>query len=449
VRGIDKKVTPPLAIKTRIHTPVTPMFLLDPTRRSDLHLEVLVQNTSMTGLVFDKVLLEPVKGLLSSSATNSEIIKLQRLNQQSSSNETLFPDDTRQYLFTLSPDETYPVKEGESSTSSSTGTPRSVFPPSYTPGSILPLGRLDMAWFSAPYREAGRLQTSTLNRRVPPPVAPARPILPSRTTSTVPTPAGPSVMAPTLASTGPIDQDWEYDLVLLECERRVEMEQEFKVTVRIALRTRTKPAEAPRLALQYLSRERVTARATTQTQSQTQNAGPQPTFALSPPSRTSTPVSSRPFSPPTTASRPMTPVSTQLRQATSFNIAQTSFPLPSTTSLTTNEPSFPPPPCLTHAGPSRPKTPKGQIIHLGTSLTVLPVREVGKVAVNHGVTYDESAGVDERWEVTHELSLRFMALDEGLCELGGVRVLHLDGTVGVGGSVGRQWDSLGDLWVSS
>lgn len=413
------------------------MFLLDPTRRSDLHLEVLVQNTSMTGLVFDKVLLEPVKGLLSSSATNSEIIKLQR--QQSSSNETLFPDDTRQYLFTLSPDETYPRKEGESST------PRSVFPPVYTPGSILPLGRLDMAWFSAPYRESGRLQTSTLNRRVPQPIAPARPILPTRTTSTIPTPAGPSIVTP---PNNPTDQEWEYDLVLLECQRRVEMEQEFKVTVRIAIRTRTKPAEAPRLAIQYLSRERVTARATPQKQNM---PGSQPTFALSPPSRTSTPVSS-PFSPPATASRPMTPVSTQLRQATSSNIAQppSPFPLPSSSSITNDDiPTFPPPPYLTHAGPSRPKTSKGQIVHLGTSFTILPVREVGKVLVNHGVTYDESAGVDERWEVTHELSLRFMALDEGLCELGGVRVLHLDGTVGVGGSVGRQWDSLGDLWVSS
>lgn len=42
-----------------------------------------------------------------------------------------------------------------------------------------------------------------------------------------------------------------------------------------------------------------------------------------------------------------------------------------------------------------------------------------------------------------------MALDEGLCELGGIRILHLDGTVGFGGSVGRQWDSLGDLWVTN
>jgi hypothetical protein len=116
-------------------------------------------------------------------------------------------------------------------------------------------------------------------------------------------------------------------------------------------------------------------------------------------------------------------------------------------------PAFPPPPFLpyTHAGPSKTKpTPKGQIVHLGSSLSFLPVKEVEKVRVDHGVTYDETVtGDDERWEVVHELSLRFMALDDGLCELGGIRVLHVDGHTGVGGSVGRQWDSLGDLWVVS
>jgi hypothetical protein len=420
-------VTPPLAIKTRIHTPVTPTFLLDPTRRSDLHLEVLVQNTSMTGLEFDKVLLEPVKGLTSRPTTENEVMKFKRIRSEG----TLFPDDTKQYLFTLSPDQNYPLSKDDSAI------PNSVFPATYAPGSILPLGRLDMVWFSAPYRESGRLQTSTLNRRVPPPAAPPRPILPNRASTST------GQFIPPLPN-DPVDQGWEYDLVLLECQRQVEVEQEFNITIRVALRTKTKPNESPKLAIQYLSHDKASPRTTLPNTTR-------PTFALSPPSRSSTPSSSRPFSPPTNPSRPMTPVSTQLRQASTSNIAQSPhFPNSSQSQLQSyfRNATFPPPPFLTHAGPSTSR-PKGQIIHLGTSLTTLPIKKVEMVKVNPGVTYEEGIELEERWEVTHEVALRFMALDAGLCELGGVRVLHLDGTVGFGGSVGRQWDSLGDLWVTS
>lgn len=427
-------MTPPLAIKTRIHTPVTPTFLLDPTRRSDLHLEVLVQNTSMTGLEFDKVLLEPVKGLTSRPATDSEVMKFKRTRSEG----TLFPDDTKQYLFTLSPDNDYPIsKQGETILNS-------VFPATYTPGLILPLGRLDMAWFSAPYRESGRLQTSTLNRRVPPPTAPPRPILPTRASIST----GPSGQLIPPLPVDPVDQGWEYDLVLLECQRQVEVEQEFQVTIRVALRSAMKPNESPRLAVQYLSQDHAAPRAALPIQNLTR-----PTFALSPPSRSSTPASSRPFSPPTNTSRPMTPVSSQLRQASTSNISQSpqfphASPSQSQSSFPNQKPTFPPPPFLTHAGPSTSK-PRGQIIHLGSSLITLPIKKVDKVKVNPGVTYEEGIELEERWEVVHEVQLRFMALDEGLCELGGIRILHLDGTVGFGGSVGRQWDSLGDLWVTN
>jgi len=383
----------------------------------------------MTGLEFDKVLLEPVKGLTSRPTTENEVMKFKRIRSEG----TLFPDDTKQYLFTLSPDQNYPLSKDDS------GISNSVFPATYTPGSILPLGRLDMVWFSAPYRESGRLQTSTLNRRVPPPTAPPRPLLPSRASTS-------GQLVPPLPN-DPVDQGWEYDLVLLECQRQVEVEQEFNITIRVALRTSTKPNESPKLAIQYLSHDRASPRTALPNI-------PRPTFALSPPSRSSTPSSSRPFSPPTNPSRPMTPVSTQLRQASTSNIAQSPhFPNSSSQSQSQlqsyfRNATFPPPPFLTHAGPSITR-PKGQIIHLGTSLITLPIKKVDKVKVNPGVTYEEGVELEERWEVTHELSLRFMALDAGLCELGGVRLLHLDGTVGFGGSIGRQWDSLGDLWVTS
>lgn len=76
----------------------------------------------------------------------------------------------------------------------------------------------------------------------------------------------------------------------------------------------------------------------------------------------------------------------------------------------------------------------------------MPVKDLGKVVVDHGVTYDE-AQVDERWEVVHEHTMRFMALDEGMCELGGLRVLLLNEERS--GTVAREWESLGDVWVTA
>lgn len=71
----------------------------------------------------------------------------------------LQPGNTRQLLYVLAP------------------TPRPAFPksslflPHYTPGQILPLGKLDLTW-TGPYGETGHLMTSVLGRRAPP-VAPA------------------------------------------------------------------------------------------------------------------------------------------------------------------------------------------------------------------------------------------------------------------------------------
>jgi hypothetical protein len=120
--------------------------------------------------------------------------------------------------------------------------------------------------------------------------------------------------------------------------------------------------------------------------------------------------------------------------------------LPLPTSRQESRVDFPPPPLLPSA-----RTSNGSITHLGTSLSILPLKELGKVAVNHGTTYDETemTEVDERWEVVHEHAMRFIALDEGMCELGGLRVLLLDDEVGSGGSVAREWESLGEVWVTA
>lgn len=386
---------------------------------------------------------------------------------------TLFPNDTRQYLFTLSPDPDFqpspPKTEGEEEMQRDSDQERgmrskSVFPPDYAVGTILPLGRLDLAWFSAPYRNSGRLQTSTLNRRVniPPPHAQVRPIMPTRTSSALPPTPGGVAQLPTtprrIEKDTPALGGWQYDLVLLDVKREVEVEDRFPLTVRVAARSPPiaaddgAPAPRPRFGLQYLSQQTVSGTSSAGPQTQA-TAIPTPTFALSPPSRSETPLSpsGRPFSPPGAAgpSRPMTPVSTQLRQATTSNIGSS---LPNQPQSTTNAlplPSqqssadFPPLPYHPITGT------RDHLTHLGCSLLHLDVRTCEKVVENMGTTYLEASDQRERWEVVHEATLTFMALNEGLCALGGVRLIELDNEGGTSGSIVKEWDTLGDVWVTA
>jgi hypothetical protein len=44
----------------------------------------------------------------------------------------------------------------------------------------------------------------------------------------------------------------------------------------------------------------------------------------------------------------------------------------------------------------------------------------------------------------YDIPVTWLALEEGLVELGGARVLMMDTE-----AVGRAWESLGDLWVEA
>ncbi len=441
----------PLAIKTRIQISQDPNTSLDPIRRTEVSLEVLVQNVSTEGILFDRVQLEAVHGLVSrpigALITN-----------------TLMPSDTRQYLFVLSPAPS-PIAD----------LPKSVFPPIHPGGTILPLGRLDVAWFSGPYRHPGRLQTSTLNRRVPvAAIAPKALAVPTRTISAAPpSPAGgvrraetPRVPPPLSAKVEEEDARWEFDLTATEVQRDgLEVENEFIIKLRLGIRDATPiddeveidtaiPPRPSKLGIQYLTfpppRPEV----------------PPPTFALSTPTRSAAPLSpasSRPFSPlsPSTpaagpTSRPMTPVSTQLRHAATQSITSPITPLfipalaPPAPVVSSSV--FPHRPFLTkeptrHAKrlPSQAML-MGEVAHLGVSLTLLEPVDFRVVQEDTGTTYADPPTPPRRWEAVHEFQLRFIALQEGMAELGGMRVLIMD-EEGSGGSIGREWDILGDVWV--
>ncbi|TRM59410.1 hypothetical protein BD626DRAFT_508230 [Schizophyllum amplum] len=115
-------VTNPLSVKTKVHTPKSPSAQLSPTERDKIFLE--------------RMSLEPVDGW-----------------------DVEDPQDMRQYIYIMNPKS--PPK----------------IPVVHSPGSIIPLGRLDIAWRSS-FGEPGRLLTSMLSRRIPLPPAPPPPVAP-------------------------------------------------------------------------------------------------------------------------------------------------------------------------------------------------------------------------------------------------------------------------------
>ncbi|WWC89524.1 uncharacterized protein L201_004448 [Kwoniella dendrophila CBS 6074] len=271
-RFLKFHVNPPLSIKTRIQTPMNPNTLLSITKREKIYLEILMQNVSNESMILSKVYLEPVKGLLCNSLTNNNDDK-----DEDEDKIILLPEDIRQFLFILSPEPDTISTEEEDYYK------KSIFPPIYPGGTILPLGRLDVTWLLSKYHLPGRLQTSTLNRRVPvaiqPPVLPPKGgIIPTRTLSNqsnistssplaTPNPRdrlsnqnnnnnllAPSPMKGTLNPNPNTninkpdeenqEEEWEFDLTLIENEnnndndlREFEIDKQFSMDFKLGIRS--------------------------------------------------------------------------------------------------------------------------------------------------------------------------------------------------------------------
>ncbi|EMD38658.1 hypothetical protein CERSUDRAFT_123212 [Gelatoporia subvermispora B] len=142
-------VTNPLSVKTKVHVPRAPSALLSRNEREKVFLEVHIQNLTQDGMWLERVRFECSDGWQAQDANRLGL-------GDADGGESIFtgsmallqPQDMRQYIYILSP--TVPPP----------------FPITHQPGSILPLGRLDISWRS-PFGEPGRLLTSMLSRRIP------------------------------------------------------------------------------------------------------------------------------------------------------------------------------------------------------------------------------------------------------------------------------------------
>ncbi|OCH95303.1 DUF974-domain-containing protein [Obba rivulosa] len=159
-------VTNPLSVKTKVHVPRAPSALLSRTEREMVFLEVHIQNLTQDGMWLERVQFECTDGWQVQDANALSIGDGENKRSIFTGSMALMQSqDMRQYIYILSPIVPPP------------------FPAPHTPGSILPLGRLDISWRSS-FGEPGRLLTSMLSRRIPliqaPPQTPQSPAIPSK-----------------------------------------------------------------------------------------------------------------------------------------------------------------------------------------------------------------------------------------------------------------------------
>ncbi|KAI0797742.1 hypothetical protein C8Q75DRAFT_844974 [Abortiporus biennis] len=165
-------VTNPLSVKTKVHVPRSPSALLSSVEREKIFLEVHIQNLTEDAMWLQRMKFE--------SVDNWEVQEGHAPQTSSSSQEdTIFsgtmslmqPQDMRQYIYILKP--------------------KSIpnFPVAHLPGTVIPLGRLDISWRSS-LGEPGRLLTSMLSRRIPL----VQPLQPPPSQAPIPPPKQPSAL---------------------------------------------------------------------------------------------------------------------------------------------------------------------------------------------------------------------------------------------------------------
>jgi hypothetical protein len=135
-------VNNPFSVKSKVHLPKSPTALMSRSEREKVFLEIHVQNLTQEPMWFEKLEFRPVDGWNNiESNVSDQSPRITSETKGRSSNSLIHPQDTIQYVYTLMPATIHNF----------------IIKP--TPGSVIPLGRLDMVWRST-FGEPGRLLTS-------------------------------------------------------------------------------------------------------------------------------------------------------------------------------------------------------------------------------------------------------------------------------------------------
>lgn len=420
----------PLAVKTKVHVPRSPTTLLSATEREKIFLEVHIQNLTQHAIYFERMRLECTdawKALDSNFFPGDDGMETSMF---SGSMALLQPQDMRQYVYVLLP------KNQE------------LTPIVHAPGSIIPLGRLDISWRSS-FGEPGRLLTSTLSRRIPltpvhqpasalPPhlkrtmagSTPSRPGSPSvgqpsrtGTPPPVPRPGSPAVnrtsissvmlpQSPHRSSTLPASQlpDLEAQLIVRHIPREtLVVEKEFPIAFTVIL-----TSNAPFTGKDHMRRKVKVA---------IQHIRPRKVQPLV----VTSPTIPEAFSP----RMPSSGFSTPSSSTTTFNYALAHQKILAVSSqpplrdvineldLSEDNTSILPRPYFEGADELKSST-AGSVSFVGPSTTVLPAIEL-----NFANAQNKGEGTP-KVQVVQEFELPFIALRKGFSMIGGIRILLIE-----------------------
>ncbi|KAG6874331.1 hypothetical protein C0995_001556 [Termitomyces sp. Mi166 len=449
------QVTNPLSVKTKVHVPKSPSALLSRAEREKVFLEVHIQNLTQAPMYFERAQFECID-----EWEVEDPNLLDDKNPLFSGPQALMqPQDTRQYIYILTPKST------------------SLLPPTLSPGTVVPLGRLDIFWRSS-FGEPGRLLTSMLSRRIPipppmqtPPSAlpphlkratttgpPSRPQSPQLNQSRPSTPPPLQPGSPSQLRVTPMDQprpqlpfqplvvpppELKVGLFVRDTPRdTLRVDKPFTIPLTLVLSTARQPGNEKsrrivQIIVQHLQPPRVTVPPPTTTPApRTETFTPR-----LPSSGYSTPSSTAPIFNYTIAHQKLAAVASPRQQTLS---ALEGNPA----ALISDTPSLPLPYFNGHDELKSPPT----VLYVGSSALHLPPIELSP----------EPAIAGQMVVATQEFELTYLPTRKGFATVGGLRILltnnkFMDGeyldSVDSGGSLNqgqvlKEWDVIAEVWVS-
>lgn len=442
-------MTAPLAIKTKTHLPSAVNALFSPTIRERVYLEVVIQNIIHTPIAFTSIDFLPVPGITVVEAPPSASYQAEDTDQKSTvlstfegPAELLQPGNTRQLLYVLAP-----ARRPEFPKSS-------LFLPHFTPGQMLPLGKLDLSW-SGPYGESGHLMTSVLGRRAPP----VSPVL--------------SLQLPRTEAVTEERPPLDVDVTILGWDKeRIKRGEHATMKLRLALRSPIPVTNENRtiyIGYQWLVIKKVKPPPKPETPVINVPAPLEPTptrsllsqaqrFPHLLPSRLSRPAT--PISPATAPGTPApTPLTRQTSNASEASAKRTTHP--SAPSL------FPPRPYLDVVDDERePQVFDGRIDFSGTSLEITQVElkdlemasivrdESPRTSVDGGPVLPPPppAKTKHQPEGFVDFEILLMPMQNGLGYIEGLRILQIydrKDLVKGGGRTLAEFPTLGEVWIES